>query len=103
MFILYALVIGLILGLVSGGRLAGLAELRLRWSWLFIGGLAVQLVLFSDQVAERIGGLGAPVYVASTAVVVGAVLANRAIPGMLVVAVGAISNLVAIVANGGYM
>ena len=47
--------------------------------------------------------LGPPVYVASTAAVIAAVLANRAITGMPIVALGAISNLVAIVANGGYM
>ena len=46
---------------------------------------------------------GPPVYVASTAAVIAAVLANRAITGMPIVALGAISNLVAIVANGGYM
>ncbi len=66
-------------------------------------GLLIQVVLFSEPVSERIGALGPPIYVASTAAVIAAVVANRAITGMLVVAAGAASNLLAIVANGGYM
>ena len=43
------------------------------------------------------------IYVASTVLVLAAVVANRSIPGMAIVALGAVSNLAAIVANGGYM
>jgi hypothetical protein len=103
LFILYAVLIGLVLGFLVGGRPAGLADLQLRWSWIIVGGLLVQVVLFSEPVSERIGALGPPIYVASTAAVIVAVVANRAITGMLVVAAGAASNLLAIVANGGYM
>lgn len=103
MFILYAVLTGLVLGFLVGGRPAGLGELQLRWSWVIVGGLLVQVVLFSEPVSERIGALGPPIYVVSTAAVIVAVVANRAITGMLVVAAGAASNLLAIVANGGYM
>ena len=103
MFILYALVIGVALGIALGGRPAGLGSLRFRWSGVMLAGLLVQVVLFSDTVAERIGALGPPVYVASTVLVLAAVVANRSIPGMAIVALGAVSNLAAIVANGGYM
>lgn len=103
MFILYALVIGVILGVALGGRPAGLGRLRFRWSGVMVAGLLVQVVLFSEAVAERIGPLGPPIYVASTALVLTAVLANRSIPGMAIVALGAVSNLAAIVANGGFM
>jgi Family of unknown function (DUF5317) len=103
MFVLYALVIGVILGFVLGGRPAGLAALQFRWSGLMLGGLFFQVLLFSDPVAGRIGPLGAPLYVASTAVVLTAVLANWRIPGLPIVALGAASNLLAIAANGGYM
>jgi uncharacterized protein DUF5317 len=102
-FILYALAIGVILGLVLGGRPAGLGNLRFRWSGVMLAGLLVQVVLFSDAVAERIGALGPSIYVASTGLVLAAVVVNRSIPGMAIVALGAMSNLAAIVANGGYM
>ena len=103
MFILYAVVLGVALGVALGGRLDGLAGLHFRWGWLALAGLIVQLVLFADPVAERIGSLGVPIYVASTAAVALTVLANHAIAGMAVVAAGALSNLAAILANGGYM
>ena len=103
MFILYAVVFGLLVGFLVGGRPAGLADLHLRWSRVILAGLVVQVVLFSAPVSERIGDLGPPIYVASTAMVIVAIVANRAIAGMLVVAAGAVSNLAAIVANGGYM
>lgn len=103
MFILYALPIGFAIGLAIGGRFAGLADLQFRWPWLFVSGLLVQVVLFSGPVSERVGDLGPLIYVASTALVFLAVLANRAVPGLPIVALGAASNLAAIVANGGYM
>jgi hypothetical protein len=102
-FILYSLIVGLVLGIGLGGRPAGLAALRFRWSALMLAGLLVQVVLFSEPVTARIGSLGPPIYVASTAVVLAAVVANVSIPGMALVALGAASNLVAIVADGGYM
>jgi hypothetical protein len=102
-FILYALVIGVTLGLVLGGRPGALGDLRFRWSGVMLAGLLVQVVLFSDAVAARVGTLGPPIYVASTLLVLAAVVANRSIPGMAIVALGALSNLAAIVANGGYM
>ena len=103
MFILYALVIGLAIGLLAGGRPAGVADLRIRWSWLMLAGLMVQVFLFSDQVTSWIGDAGPPIYVGSSLVVTVAILANRAIPGMSLIALGALSNLAAIIANGGFM
>lgn len=103
MFILYAIVLGVIVGLVAGGRADGLAALRFRWAWLFVAGLAAQLVLFSAPVTARIGDLGVPLYVASTVLVAAAVVANLHVRGMALVALGAACNLVAILANGGYM
>ena len=103
MFILYALVIGLIIGVVAGGRLAGLAALQFRWAGVMVAGLLAQIVLFSDQVTAWIGAAGPPIYVLSTLVVLAAVIANRGIGGMPIVALGAASNFVAIVANGGFM
>lgn len=103
MLLLYAIVAGLLVGSVAGGRIATLASLRIRWMWLAIGGLAFQLALFSPTVAERVGDLGPAFYVGSTLVVFAVLLRNLDLPGLPVVAVGAALNLLAIVANGGYM
>ncbi len=103
MFLFYALPIGLLLGFALGGRASGLANIKFRWGMLAVAGFAVQIVLFSGPVSERIGDAGPVVYVASTALVLVAVLANLRLPGMALVAIGAASNLAAIIANGGYM
>jgi hypothetical protein len=103
MFMLYALGVGVTLGKLMGGHLAGLGQIRIRWAALAVAGLLVQVVLFFGPVAERVGAFGAPIYLGSTALVLVVVLRNLAMPGLALVAVGAISNLLAITANGGQM
>jgi hypothetical protein len=102
-FILYAIPLGILVGLVRGGRLANLGDLRFEWGWLALAGLAAQVVLFSPPVGAVVGAAAPILYVASTVLVLAVVLRNRRLPGLKLVAIGAISNLVAIVANGGYM
>ena len=103
MFILYAVVGGVIVGLVLGGRLDGLADLSFRWVWAALLGLAAQVVLFSAAGSRAAGDAAPALYVASTALVLAFVLRNVRTTGMPIVALGAAANLVAIVANGGTM
>lgn len=103
MFILYALLVGLVVGALTGGRPARLGSLGIRWPWVIAGGFAAQVILFSEPVTRVVGDAGPPLYVLSTLVVLAAVAANRRIPGIPLVITGAVSNMVAIVANGGYM
>ena len=103
MFILYAIPIGIAVGYLLGGRLEQLSHLRFRWAPIAMLGLAVQVALFSDPLAEVVGTAGPPIYVASTAAVLVAVLRNLDIRGLAIVALGAGSNLAAIIANGGSM
>jgi uncharacterized protein DUF5317 len=103
MFILYAVAIGLLAGILTGGRLERLSTLQLRWVPLALIGFAVQLVLFWGPVNRAVGEAGPPIYVASTVAVLVFVLRNLARAGFALVAVGSLSNLAAIVANGGYM
>jgi hypothetical protein len=103
MFLLYAIGLGLLIGLALRGRPAGLAGLEFQWAPLAIGGFAVQIALFSGPISDRVGDFGPAIYVASTASVLVAVLRNVRVSGLALVAAGAASNLAAIVANGGYM
>lgn len=103
MFILYAIVLGVVIGLATRGRIAGIATIELRWPGAILAGLLIQIVLFSDPVAAEVGDLGPVLYVASTMLVLAAVVRNWRLPGMVVVIAGAACNLAAIVANGGYM
>ncbi|HEX5240787.1 MAG TPA: DUF5317 family protein [Candidatus Limnocylindrales bacterium] len=103
MRILFALPVGVALGLLLGGRVDRLEHLRFRWPWLAIGGLLAQVVLFSDAGYALAGSLTPALYVVSTLAVLVAVARNLAQPGMLLVGLGALANLAAILANGGSM
>jgi hypothetical protein len=103
MFILYAIPVGIVAGYVLGGRLDRLGTIRFRWAPLALLGLAVQIALFSDPLAGVVGDAGPPIYVASAGLVLLAVLRNLDIAGLPIVALGAASNFLAIVANGGSM
>jgi hypothetical protein len=63
----------------------------------------VQLVLFADPVQVRIGAAGPLIYIVSTLAVLAALLRNVRLPGLAVIAAGALLNLTAVLANGGYM
>lgn len=100
---LWAIPIGIVVGLGLRGRLDGLANLGFRWAPLAVVGLLVQVVLFTPFGDRLAGGLGPAIYVASTAAVFVAVVRNWRLAGLPLVAAGALSNLVAIVSNGGAM
>ena len=47
MFILYAVLVGLLIGLLVGGRPMRLGQLKFRWGWVILAGLWVEVFLFS--------------------------------------------------------
>lgn len=85
-----------------GGRLSRLAELRLRWLWLPVLALALQVVITTLAPSGQ-RTLHTSVHVA-TYVLLGAFLwANRGLPGARIIAAGAALNGLAITLNGGVM
>jgi hypothetical protein len=102
-FILYAVIAGLVIGRVTGGSLLRLGDLRFRWAPLIALGMAGQLLLFSTSLGAVLGDAAPAAYVASNVVVLVAVWRNLAIPGLPLVLIGGAANLITIVANGGYM
>src|SRR5438045_3564901 len=103
MLILWALPIGFVAGLLLGGRAERLSNLHFRWPWLALGGLLVQVGLFSEAGFAAAGGLAPAIYIVSTTAVLVAVARNLGLPGIPIVMLGSISNLAAILANGGAM
>lgn len=103
MIILIAIPIGILVGLVARGTLGNLAGFRFRWAWVAVAGLLIQVVLFTPTGDRIAGSAGPAIYVGSTLAVFLAVLRNIRLPGVPVVALGSLSNLAAIVANGGFM
>lgn len=103
MFIAGAIPIGLIVGRLVGGRFGRLADLRLRWAWLAVAGLVLQIGLFNGPLGPALDGLAPLAYVISNVAVMATVLRNLDVAGMPIVAAGGAANLVAILANGGAM
>jgi hypothetical protein len=101
-FILYAIVIGVIAGYVVGGRFERLGSLPFRFAPVIFAALAVQLLIFGPLV-DVVGAAGPPLYLGSTVAALLAVAANVRIPGLVLVVAGTASNLAAILANGGVM
>lgn len=103
MFILYAVLAGLVIGLLTGGSPARIGDLRFRWASLIAVGMLAQVLLFSTRIGTALGPAAPVIYVASNLAVLVAVWRNIAIPGLRLVLLGGTYNLVAIAANGGYM
>ena len=102
-FILYAVVAGLLIGVLTGGSPSRLGDLHFRWAPLIALGMVGQLLLFSTGIGAALGDAAPAAYVASNLVVLIAVGRNLSIPGMILVLIGGAANLITIVANGGYM
>jgi hypothetical protein len=99
------LVIGLALAPLLGGRLSRLGELRLRWVPLFYIGITLQIVAFPMsrlpwRTPDRVAIV---LWLVSYALFAIAAAANLSLPGVPLIALGMVSNVAAIVANGGHM
>ena len=100
---LWAIPVGIVLGLATRGSIDGLFDLGFRWAPLAVAGLLVQVVLFTAAGDQLAGDLGPAIYVVSTLAVFVAVARNWRLTGMPIAAAGSLANLVAITANGGFM
>lgn len=101
MFLVVIVLISALAVPLLGGRLEALAEVRARLAWILAFALALQLVsLTVPGVPEPLRPL---IQLASYPVAGVFVFANRHLPGMLLIGLGALLNLIAMTANGGVM
>jgi len=103
--LLAGIVLGLIAGLAVGGRLDNLLAVRLRWTLLIFGALALRLateaaLLRDVALADQ---MRLPLLAAAYGVLVVALWANRPLPGIGLALVGTALNATAILVNGGFM
>lgn len=102
---LWGIVLGLAVGFLRRGRLAGLAELPLKGVGLVFAGLVVQLLIFPTpwwstpplQAGKAIW------HVLSYGLIGAFFLWNWRVSALWLLALGMVLNLVVIAANGGYM
>lgn len=105
MILLVVLAAAVVLALLRGGSLTRLGSLQIRWSGLILTGFLIQVLIFTEfwQKQELLRELARTGYLASMLLLGAALVRNRRIPGMWLITLGYLSNLVVIALNGGYM
>jgi hypothetical protein len=93
------------LGLLLGGRLGALAEIRLRAWWLFFAAFGLQVLAFPFEFLPwRTGQTTASaIWIVSYGLLLVAAGLNVRIPGVPLVVAGIAANVTAVLANGGTM
>jgi hypothetical protein len=93
---------GLLLGLLGGGKLSNLTRLQFRWWWVLVAAVLVREVMIFSPLSRVNGAQYA--YAVSLAVIVAWTVWHwRRLPGVWLVTLGALSNLIVVTANGGRM
>jgi hypothetical protein len=102
MLLLAAVLVGLVAGVATGGKLGNLSNQRFRWPFFVLAALLIKEVVLITPLS-RIDG-AQYVYAASLAALVAwTVWHFDLLPGVWLVSVGAALNLVVVVVNGGHM
>jgi Family of unknown function (DUF5317) len=101
LLIIGAIVGGILVGLILGGSLQQLAEIKLRWWPLALLGLALQLAPIPSMKGQVDHWLGVGLLIASYVVLLAFVAVNIRLPGFWLIAIGFALNVVVISINGG--
>jgi Family of unknown function (DUF5317) len=88
------------IALLRGGSLKALADTHFDWTWVLFVGLAMQLTAQIWAPEWLDGGAGTAVIVVSNVLVVAFLVANRRLPGVLLIGFGLALNVIVIAANG---
>ena len=102
MFLVVFAALSLISVPLAGGRLSKLADLHLRWAPAIFSSLVIQVVIVS-LVPGGNPWLHRVLHLASYLLAAAFLVVNRRVPGLVVIALGALANAVAIFANDGVM
>ena len=102
MLLLVALVLGLLAGIVSGGKAGNLAHVTFRWPWFVLAVLIIREATILTPLS-RVEGVQY-VYAAALAGLIAWTLWHiRRLRGVWIVALGATLNLIVVIANGARM
>jgi len=99
--ILGAVLLGLVIGLATGGSVKDLASVRFRWWGLVFLGLGLQLVPVPSRPGDNDHVVGVALLVGSYVALLVFVVANLRLPGFWLLAAGFACNLVLVAVNGG--
>ncbi|MCL6431393.1 MAG: DUF5317 domain-containing protein [Anaerolineae bacterium] len=106
MILVIAVAVSLAIAIARGGRLVRLADLGIERAWLVLAAVVLQYPLVYIHVGEQTV-LGLPVaglLMAGSWVLLGVALwVNRRLPGIALIGLGTMLNLLVMSANGGWM
>jgi hypothetical protein len=101
LLVLGAVVLGVVIGLLSGGSIRSLAEAHFRWWPLALAGLVLQVIPIPAMVGPVDRWLGAGLYALSYVLLFVFVAKNIRLPGFVVMGVAFALNALVISVNGG--
>ena len=100
----FAVLLGVLIGYLLGGRISRLSSLRFRALYLVPIALLIQLLIFPLFTSEPLLPVGTvPLHILSYALVFLFLALNLRVRPLAVLGAGAVANLAAILANGGRM
>jgi len=99
---LVAIALGLVFGLLTGGRIANLAKLRFRWPWVILAAIVVREAVLVTPL-NRVDGARFAYVLSLLAIVVWTIVHIERLRGIWLVTAGTALNLAVIVANGARM
>jgi hypothetical protein len=104
MVLLWAILLGIVIGLVRHRGLAYLAELKLRAGWLVLGAMLLQMLILPIGSAKPILTWGMEyLHILSYLLLLLFVAINHRERALWVMALGMLSNFLVIAVNGGHM
>jgi hypothetical protein len=94
-----AILLGLVFGLLTGGRLENVARLRFRWPWLLLGAVVVREIILLTPLGRSDGARF--IYIAALIVILTWTIQHwQLVRGIWLASAGIALNLVVIIVNG---
>ncbi len=98
------IIISFIVGFLRKGNLRALAQLKLKWGWIFPLLLVVELAVFMLQNDSKfLGQISGYIYIIVYVLGLLFLLMNRKNPGFILILIGVFLNFIVMVLNGGRM
>lgn len=107
MFVLYAVILGILIGYISGGRLKYLSQRLFKNLLLVITGFSIQILIFSDisflKPLQNYPGIITSLHILSYLLILAFVASNYKLPGIAFIGIGILLNATVIILNKGHM
>jgi hypothetical protein len=96
--------IAIIIGIIINKGLRGIEHKKIRHFYLIVLGFAIQIIIFNEKFENSTANFLTPIlYVCSLIIMLIFMLLNLQYKGIKIAGIGLLSNLAAIISNGGYM